>query len=97
TVEDAGVTALVTGSLRRDHGDLERLWASMAVVHAYGPRVDWRAAYAGVPVRRLRLPVYDFAAAPAAPLPTPLWQRLADLPEPECLAALRDLVITEAG
>jgi acyl transferase domain-containing protein/NADP-dependent 3-hydroxy acid dehydrogenase YdfG len=98
TVEDAGISALVTGSLRRGHGDLERLWTSMALVHGYGPRVDWRAAYDPAAARRLRLPPYGFGAAPVAPPASALpWQRLADLPEPDCRAALRDLVLAEAA
>ncbi|WP_406390231.1 SDR family NAD(P)-dependent oxidoreductase [Streptomyces sp. NBC_00882] len=60
TVADAGREALVTGSLKRDDGGLDRLLASVAQVFTSGVPVDWPAALpagGGLPVD---LPTYAF-------------------------------------
>ncbi|MEU1844085.1 type I polyketide synthase [Micromonospora sediminicola] len=71
----------VTGTLRRDEGDLARFHRALAEAYAGGVAVDWRPAFAGRAAHRLDLPTYPFqrqlywprpaavpvAAAPAEP------------------------------
>ncbi|MGB3438420.1 MAG: SDR family NAD(P)-dependent oxidoreductase [Actinophytocola sp.] len=58
TVDDAGVTAVVAGSLRRDDGGLDRLLSGLAQVHVHGVPVDWSPVLSGA--RRVDLPTYAF-------------------------------------
>ncbi|MFF1908469.1 SDR family NAD(P)-dependent oxidoreductase [Kitasatospora sp. NPDC058218] len=60
TLEAAGAQGIVTGSLRRDDGGLDRFLASVAEVHVQGRPVDWTAAFGGVPAQRVELPTYPF-------------------------------------
>ncbi|MFF3854993.1 type I polyketide synthase [Micromonospora sp. NPDC002575] len=50
----------VTGTLRRNEGDLGRFHRAAAEVFTGGTPVDWRPAYAGLPARRRDLPTYPF-------------------------------------
>ncbi|WP_435826249.1 type I polyketide synthase, partial [Micromonospora carbonacea] len=50
----------VTGTLRRNEGDLCRFHRAAAEVFTGGTPVDWRPAYAGLPARRRDLPTYPF-------------------------------------
>ncbi|WP_309238805.1 type I polyketide synthase [Actinoplanes aureus] len=54
------VLAHELGSLRRDEGGLDRVFASLARVWARGARVDWPAVFAGRDPRRVILPTYRF-------------------------------------
>ena len=74
-VEAAGAAGvLVTGTLRRDEGGLDRALASAAELWVRGVPVDWPAVLAGFGGRRVELPTYPFqldrywleAAGPAA-------------------------------
>ncbi|MFC8905589.1 type I polyketide synthase, partial [Micromonospora sp. NPDC057140] len=56
--DPAAVT--VTGTLRRNEGDLGRFHRAAAEVFTGGTPVDWRPAYAGLPARRRDLPTYPF-------------------------------------
>ncbi len=60
TLEDIGVEATVVGSLRRDHGGLERFLTSLAEAHVHGVTVDWGAVFSGWGVRPVELPTYAF-------------------------------------
>ncbi|MFJ4617068.1 SDR family NAD(P)-dependent oxidoreductase [Streptomyces sp. NPDC088812] len=61
TVEAADADGVVvTETLRRDHGGLDRFLASAAVVHARGVPVDWSPAFAGLRPGRAELPTYAF-------------------------------------
>jgi acyl transferase domain-containing protein len=66
TLADAGVarssvvTSVVTGSLRRDEGDQQRFWTSLAELFVRGVEVDWTPAFAGLRPRRVPLPTYAF-------------------------------------
>ena len=60
TMEDAGVTAGVTGTLRRDEGGFERFSTSLAEAWTHGAPVDWSAFFDGSEPRRLELPTYPF-------------------------------------
>ena len=55
----AGSGVVVTGTLRRDDGGLDRLAASLAQVWVAGGAVDWSRWFPG-PRNRLDLPVYAF-------------------------------------
>ncbi|MGW2426569.1 SDR family NAD(P)-dependent oxidoreductase, partial [Streptomyces sp. NPDC001709] len=59
TVESAGSTAVVVGSLRRDQGGPARFLMSLAEAHVRGVRVDWTAAF-GAAGHRAELPTYAF-------------------------------------
>ncbi|MGA4560844.1 type I polyketide synthase [Uniformispora flossi] len=74
---DAGprVPAVVTGTLRRDDGGLDRFLLSAAKLHVRGVAVDWTPAFADAPpVHPADLPTYAFQhrhywleSAPATP------------------------------
>ncbi|MEU0487112.1 type I polyketide synthase, partial [Streptosporangium sp. NPDC006013] len=57
-VDQAGVTAVVAGTLRRDEDGMDRVLASAAELFVRGVRVDWRAVLTGG--RRVDLPTYAF-------------------------------------
>ncbi|MEU5367336.1 SDR family NAD(P)-dependent oxidoreductase [Streptomyces sp. NPDC005925] len=60
-VDDAGVDAVVTGTLRREDGGLRRLLTSMAELFVRGVRVDWAAMLPpGAGAARVELPTYAF-------------------------------------
>ncbi|WP_460625017.1 type I polyketide synthase, partial [Kitasatospora kifunensis] len=60
-VDAADVTALATGSLRRDEGGLRRLLVSMAELFVHGVAVDWTGVLpAGAESARVDLPTYAF-------------------------------------
>ncbi|MFE2408020.1 SDR family NAD(P)-dependent oxidoreductase [Kitasatospora sp. NPDC059408] len=58
TAADAGVRAVVLGTVRREDGGQARLLASLAEAHVHGVRIDWRPALAGG--RSADLPTYAF-------------------------------------
>ncbi|MCG8914996.1 SDR family NAD(P)-dependent oxidoreductase, partial [Actinokineospora sp. PR83] len=58
SVDAAGVRAVVTGTLRRDQGGLDRFLLSLAGAFVRGVRVDWTGQYPGG--RRVDLPTYAF-------------------------------------
>ncbi|WP_344446666.1 beta-ketoacyl synthase N-terminal-like domain-containing protein, partial [Kitasatospora nipponensis] len=62
TLEAVGAarTSVVAGTLRRDHGTLERFLLSAAELAVRGVAVDWSAAFAGAAPRRVALPGYAF-------------------------------------
>jgi acyl transferase domain-containing protein/NADPH:quinone reductase-like Zn-dependent oxidoreductase/acyl carrier protein len=51
---------LVVGSLRREHGGLQRFLLSLGEAWARGVDVDWRRVFAGSDARRVELPGYAF-------------------------------------
>ncbi len=61
TVEDCGEAGvLVTGSLRRDDGGLERFLSSLGEAWVHGVDVDWTRVYEGAGAARVALPTYAF-------------------------------------
>ncbi|MFI0154497.1 type I polyketide synthase [Streptomyces lydicus] len=60
TLDDTDTEAVVTGSLRRDEGGLERFLTSAAELYVTGVPVDWTPFLAGEGVRRVDLPTYAF-------------------------------------
>lgn len=78
TVAAAGPgAAVVTGSLRRDDGDLRRLRTSAAELWVRGVTVDWTTAFAGA--QAVGLPTYAFQERRFWPEPTERAGR-ADMP-----------------
>ncbi|MEU3466099.1 type I polyketide synthase [Streptomyces sp. NPDC006733] len=55
-----GEGSLVTGTLRRDDGDLPRFLTSLASLHVNGARVDWEPLFGGVDHEHVDLPTYAF-------------------------------------
>ncbi|MGW1433544.1 SDR family NAD(P)-dependent oxidoreductase [Streptomyces sp. NPDC002431] len=63
TIEAADSAAVVTGSLRRDEGGIERFLASAAELAVHGVAVDWTTYFAPLtprPARPVELPTYPF-------------------------------------
>ncbi|MFJ9615939.1 type I polyketide synthase [Streptomyces noursei] len=59
-IEEAGVTAVATGTLRRDQGGAGRFLLSAAEVFVRGVDVDWAGAFEGAGAARVDLPTYAF-------------------------------------
>ncbi|MDN0195768.1 type I polyketide synthase [Streptomyces sp. S.PNR 29] len=59
-IDDAGVAAHVSGSVRRDDGGAGRLLASFAEAYVAGAPVDWAKAFEGTGARPVDLPTYAF-------------------------------------
>nr|URG42893.1 PieA1 [Streptomyces conglobatus] len=59
TVEDAGASAVVVGSLRRDEGGLRRMLTSLAQAYTQGVGVDWSRVLPDTG-RLVDLPTYAF-------------------------------------
>ncbi|WP_448332548.1 SDR family NAD(P)-dependent oxidoreductase, partial [Streptomyces sp. DSM 41534] len=55
---DTDTDVLVTGSLRRDDGTVQRFLTSLAELHVRGVRIDWGPLFAGV--SPVELPTYAF-------------------------------------
>ncbi len=51
---------LITGSLRRDQGGLERFMLSLGQAWAHGVRMDWDRVFAGSGAQTVELPTYAF-------------------------------------
>ncbi|WP_445515820.1 type I polyketide synthase [Streptomyces sp. NEAU-174] len=63
TIEDAGGSAAVVGTLRRDEGDPERFVGSFAEAYVQGVEPSWDTVFGGAPgraERALELPTYPF-------------------------------------
>ncbi|AXG81918.1 SDR family NAD(P)-dependent oxidoreductase [Streptomyces paludis] len=102
-VEAAGVRAVVTGTLRRDEGGLDRVHRSLAEAFVRGVAVDWAGLYEGG--RRMDLPTYAFdrrrywtagPGATAAPVREPEPVAVTGVPALD-RAALLDTVRTQAA
>ncbi|THA34085.1 SDR family NAD(P)-dependent oxidoreductase [Streptomyces sp. A1277] len=59
-VEELAEESVVTGSLRRDDGGLDRFLASAAELWVRGVDIDWTAAFPGTPPAPVDLPTYAF-------------------------------------
>ncbi|GHC75303.1 hypothetical protein GCM10010349_54470 [Streptomyces flavofungini] len=59
TIDDAEIPAATLGSLRRDEGGADRLFASVAEAHALGAELDWHALLPGGRTV-VDLPTYPF-------------------------------------
>ncbi|MGH3755281.1 MAG: SDR family NAD(P)-dependent oxidoreductase, partial [Pseudonocardiaceae bacterium] len=60
TADEAASEAVIIGSLRRDHGGLDRFLTCLAQAHVHGVTVDWETVFAGRGARRVELPTYAF-------------------------------------
>ncbi|MER5301731.1 SDR family NAD(P)-dependent oxidoreductase [Streptomyces lasiicapitis] len=97
TLGGLGRDGLVTGTLHRDDGGLDRFLRSLGELYAGGLCPDWEKVFAGTGARRVPLPTYAFerqrywlgATAPAgdvgsvglSPLDHPWWGAVTDLPD----------------
>ncbi|MEV6829667.1 SDR family NAD(P)-dependent oxidoreductase [Amycolatopsis sp. NPDC051102] len=84
SVQDTLDEALVTGTLRRGEGGLDRLYTSFAEAWVHGVDLDWTPAF-GEGARLVPLPTYAFDhqrywldPAPAAPADDGLWTALEE-------------------
>nr|WP_251018743.1 type I polyketide synthase [Streptomyces sp. ISL-11] len=55
-----GASPVVTGTLRRDEGGLDRFLTSLADAYVHGVPVDWTRAFTGTGASRVDLPTYAF-------------------------------------
>ncbi|MFF0739653.1 SDR family NAD(P)-dependent oxidoreductase, partial [Streptomyces sp. NPDC004111] len=60
TADTHDTDILATGTLRRDHGGLDRFFTALGVVHARGVQVDWQRVFDGSGARLVGLPTYAF-------------------------------------
>ncbi|MFC0112323.1 type I polyketide synthase [Kibdelosporangium aridum subsp. largum] len=60
TAAAAGITPLVTGSLRREDGGPARFLSSMAELHVQGAGIEWPRVFVGSGARLVDLPTYAF-------------------------------------
>ncbi|QLH24136.1 type I polyketide synthase [Streptomyces sp. Rer75] len=60
SVQDIADSAVVTGTLRRDDGGLDRFLTSLAEVWVQGVEVDWARAFENTGASRVDLPTYAF-------------------------------------
>ncbi|MFD5704438.1 SDR family NAD(P)-dependent oxidoreductase, partial [Streptomyces lasiicapitis] len=97
TLGGLGRDGLVTGTLHRDDGGLDRFLRSLGELYAGGLCPDWEKVFAGTGARRVPLPTYAFerqrywlgATAPAgdvgsvglSSLDHPWWGAVTDLPD----------------
>ncbi|MEU7136734.1 type I polyketide synthase [Streptomyces sp. NPDC046261] len=60
TADAKDITAVVTGSLRRDHGGPAQFLIALGLLHVEGVPVEWESVFAGSGARRVDLPTYAF-------------------------------------
>ncbi|MCX4743061.1 SDR family NAD(P)-dependent oxidoreductase [Streptomyces antibioticus] len=60
SIQDTAEDAVVTGSLRRDDGGLDRFLSSLGELWVHGVDVDWAQAFAGTGAHHVELPTYAF-------------------------------------
>ncbi|MEV0504109.1 type I polyketide synthase, partial [Streptomyces spectabilis] len=104
---EADGTAVVVGSLRRDHGGIEQPLRALAELHTQGVPIPWKRVYATSDARRADLPTYAFARRSywldehddAIPVvDSASWREdVMALPEPERLGSMVALVTGEAA
>ncbi|MFD7715248.1 type I polyketide synthase [Streptomyces sp. NPDC059814] len=104
---EADGTAVVVGSLRRDHGGIEQALRALAELHVQGVPIPWQRVFSTSDTRRADLPTYAFEhrsywldehddAIPV--VNSASWrQDVMALPEPERLGSMVALVTGEAA
>ncbi|MFI2511764.1 type I polyketide synthase [Streptomyces sp. NPDC018972] len=110
TAASLGADHAVTGSLRRDHGGLERFLLSLGEAAVLGVAPDWNTVFTGRPPTVVDLPTYPFhrkrywldpatgtAPAHGTPAGDPAENRFWDLVDAEDPTALADLLGAPAG
>ncbi|MEV7198205.1 SDR family NAD(P)-dependent oxidoreductase, partial [Streptomyces sp. NPDC093510] len=60
TLEAAGASGVVLGTLRRDEGGLQRMLLALGQAHTHGIAVDWSPVFEGTGATRTDLPTYPF-------------------------------------
>jgi NAD(P)-dependent dehydrogenase (short-subunit alcohol dehydrogenase family)/acyl carrier protein len=97
---------VVVGSLRRDHGGMDRFLTSLAELHVRGVPVEWDRLFAGRGEALVELPTYAFQRdrywlMPAAAVPAravdPVEARFWDAVEREDLEALAGALRLDGG
>ncbi|WP_405684020.1 type I polyketide synthase [Streptomyces sp. NBC_00057] len=58
--ENLGDAPVITGTLRRDEGGIDRFLASLGAYQVRGGEVDWARLFGGIGARRVELPTYAF-------------------------------------
>jgi acyl transferase domain-containing protein/acyl carrier protein len=58
--QDTAQSALLTGTLRSRHGEIDSLLASLAETHTHGVQVNWAEFFAGRRAQPVDLPTYAF-------------------------------------
>ncbi|MFJ9107504.1 type I polyketide synthase [Streptomyces sp. NPDC102283] len=104
---EADGAAVVVGSLRRDHGGVERALRALAELHTQGVPVPWKRVFPASDTRRADLPTYAFERRSywldehddAIPVVTSgSWREdVTALPEPERPGSVVALVTEEAA
>ncbi|TDV49773.1 type I polyketide synthase [Actinophytocola oryzae] len=86
TLDEAGITATLLATLRRDDGGRHRMLTALGQAYVAGVMPDWDAVFAGDDARRVRLPTYAFQHRPywlTPPMPSapghPLLDTAVDL------------------
>ncbi|MFJ5677433.1 type I polyketide synthase [Streptomyces sp. NPDC093097] len=79
-IDEAGVPALASGTLRRDQGGLDRFLLSAAEAFVRGVDVDWAGAFAGTGASLADLPTYAFQRERYWPTRTAADHPTADAP-----------------
>ncbi|MFE9858105.1 type I polyketide synthase [Streptomyces sp. NPDC005780] len=104
---EADGTAVVVGSLRRDHGGIEQALRALAELHVQGVPIPWKRVFSTSDTRRADLPTYAFEhrsywldehddAIPVANSAS--WREaVRALPEPERPGSIVALVTEEAA
>ncbi|MDT5034348.1 MAG: pimaricinolide synthase PimS2, partial [Actinoplanes sp.] len=89
-IDEAGVPAVTTGTLRREHGGMARFLTSLSEAFVRGVPVDFRPTFDGVRSRTVDLPTYAFQREPMWTLPDnlPAATVAADPAEAEFWAAV---------
>ncbi|GAA1094330.1 type I polyketide synthase [Pseudonocardia alni] len=100
-LDDAGITGVAGGTLRRDQGGYDRFLLSAAQLHVRGLDVDWSVLFDDAAAARVDLPTYPFqherywstrTATAAAPdtgaLDTEFWDAVEQADLPALTAAL---------
>ncbi|MCO7193124.1 SDR family NAD(P)-dependent oxidoreductase [Pseudonocardia sp. McavD-2-B] len=88
-LDDAGVTGVAGGTLRRDQGGYDRFVLSAAELYVRGAAVDWTRVFDGTGASRTDLPTYAFAHDQLWVLP-PVVTAAADPQDEAFWAAVED-------
>jgi acyl transferase domain-containing protein/NADPH:quinone reductase-like Zn-dependent oxidoreductase len=96
TAESRGYRdALAVGSLQRGEGGMGRFLSSLAKAHVHGIPVDWRPAFDGLAVKRVRLPSRDRRPHPESAAATERHRQPVAGPAPEAADALLETILAE--
>ena len=96
TAESRGYSdTLVIGSLQRGEGGMGRFLSSLAKAHVHGIGVDWRPAFDGLAVKRVRLPSHDLQLRAESAATAERHRQPVDGSAPEAADALLETLLAE--